>query len=155
MKKSTFILTNGEVSVSNTDLKIDVKTGFNVQQFIINISLYLLFSWSIIIDYIDKGYTASVFGYVKLVLVVVVFAALVFACFYKLFKTNFKSKIDILEIKKIEVEEIFLEPNINHLKIYDNKNRVKVLSFRVLENQVKPFLEFINNKNSRIEIKYI
>jgi len=155
MKKSTFILTNGEVNVSNTDIKIDVKTSFNIQQFIINISLYLLFSSSVIIDYIDKGYTASIFGYVKLVLVVFVFIALVFACFYKLFKTNFKSKINILEIKKIEIEETFLEPNINHLKIYNNKNRVKILSFRVLENQVKPFLKVMNNKNSRIEIKYI
>ena len=140
-----FILTNGNIKVDNKNLHIKKKEKKHKQNvfLVITIIAFLLKKLKDIniskqIDYIEIG----IFVIVSLILISLLI--------YFIFFYQWKNKIDISSISKIEVNnEDDLETEIY---IITNKNRQKNIIFRSLENQLKPFLESLKKRNSRIEI---
>ena len=142
--KEKFILTNGYIKVDNKNLYIKKKEKHKQNVFLVLLIIAFLFkklkdiNISKQIDYIEIG----IFVIVSLILISLLI--------YFIFFYHWKNKIDISSISKIEVNnEDDLETEIY---IITNKNRQKNIIFRSLENQLKPFLESLKKRNSRIEI---
>ncbi|WP_299012731.1 hypothetical protein [uncultured Polaribacter sp.] len=71
---------------------------------------------------------------------------------YFIFFRKSEKKLFINEIEKIELEKIDFETEVS---LVFNKKRRTELSFRNLENQLTPFLEEIQKRNTRVEIKHL
>ncbi|CAL2061102.1 hypothetical protein [Tenacibaculum sp. 190524A05c] len=148
-----FTLVDGEVVVDNEVIKIYKKGGFLKE---IKEKSWLLFISILIIYKIQKSIFnndfESTMDYVGFALRLVVALVILLLGIYYAFRYNWLSSIQLNTIETIEFEE---NNNEIELTLITSNKREKILNFRKLENQVDPFIQVIQKRNSRVKIKNI
>ncbi len=149
-----FVLEEGTVSVSNTELKLEFEkykaTKKDIFMWIFFIAFVLDHYYD---DFRDGVFPGSIWNYFKVVLFTFVGFMIIFKIYHFIFKKNFKSKIVINDIQKIKIDEDFDNDHILEADIIRNNGRIQTLKFRKLKNQLEPFLETIKKRNTRVIIK--
>ncbi|CAL2091383.1 conserved hypothetical protein [Tenacibaculum sp. 190524A05c] len=148
-----FTLVDGEVVIDNEVIKIYKKGGFLKE---IKEKSWLLFISILIIYKIQKSIFnhdfESTMDYVGFALRLVVALVILLLGIYYAFRYNWLSSIQLNTIETIEFEE---NNNEIELTLITSNKREKILNFRKLENQVDPFIQVIQKRNSRVKIKNI
>ena len=148
-----FTLVDGEVVVDNEVIKIYKKGGFLKE---VKEKSWLLFISILIIYKVQKSIFnndfESTMDYVGLALRIVAVLVILLLGIYYAFRYNWLSSIQLNTIETIEFEE---NNNEIELTLITSNKREKILNFRKLENQVDPFIQVIQKRNSRVKIKNI
>ncbi|CAL2082103.1 hypothetical protein [Tenacibaculum sp. 190524A05c] len=148
-----FTLVDGEVVVDNEVIKIYKKGGFLKE---IKEKSWLLFISILIIYKVQKSIFnndfESTMDYVGFALRLLVALVILLLGIYYAFRYNWLSSIQLNTIETVEFEE---NNNEIELTLVTSNNREKILNFRKLENQVDPFIQVIQKRNSRVKIKNI
>lgn len=148
-----FTLVDGEVVVDNEKIKIYKNGGFLKE---LKEKSWLLFISILIIYKIQKSIFnndfESTMDYVGFALRLIVASIILLLGIYYAFRYNWLSTIQINTIETIESEE---NNNEIELTLITSNKREKTVNFRKLENQVDPFIQIIQKRNSRVQIKNI
>ncbi|WP_298767060.1 hypothetical protein [uncultured Polaribacter sp.] len=149
-----FVMVDGYISMDNKQLFLDINShkrdlksrGGWLGVFFAFVGISVLHTFKRIellknfFDYFDFG--LRILGGITIIVVII----------YLIFFRKSNKKLYINEIKKIDVEKQEFETDVSI--IFNNKKRLE-LEFRNLENQLQPFLETIQKRNSRIKIDFI
>lgn len=148
-----FTLVDGEVVVDNEVIKIYKKGGFLKE---VKEKSWLLFISILIIYKVQKSIFnndfESTMDYVGFALRLLVALVILLLGIYYAFRYNWLSSIQLNTIETIEFAE---NNNEIELTLITSNKREKILNFRKLENQLDPFIQVIQKRNSRVKIKNI
>lgn len=148
-----FVMVDGYISMDNKQLFLDIKSynrdlksrGGWLGVFFGFVGISVLHTYRKIellknfFDYFDFG--LRILGSITIIVVII----------YLIFFRKSNKKLYINEIKKIDVEKQEFETEVSI--VFNNKKRLE-LEFRNLENQLHPFLETIQKRNTRIKVEH-
>lgn len=152
MKK--FVMVDGYISMDNKQLFLDINNykrdlksrGGWLGVFFVFVGISVLHTFKRMellknfFDYFDFG--LRILGSITIIVVIIYFI------FFR--KSNIKLHIN--EIKRIDVEKQEFETEVSI--IFNNKKRLE-LEFRNLENQLQPFIEAVQKRNTRIKVEHV
>lgn len=148
-----FVMVDGYISMDNKQLFLDIKSynrdlksrGGWLGVFFGFVGISVLHTYRKIellknfFDYFDFG--LRILGSITIIVVII----------YLIFFRKSNKKLYINEIKKIDVEKQEFETEVSI--VFNNKKRLE-LEFRNLENQLHPFIEAIQKRNTRIKVEH-
>ena len=149
----SYILLDGKVIVNSETVEIYKDGGFlkelKEKGWLLIISILIIYKIQQNVFHNDFESTMDYVGFTLRLAVTLIIIALVF---YYIFRYNWLNTIKLNSIETIEIEK---NKNETELNIITSNKRERTLVFRTLENQVEPFIEDLQKRNSRIKIKNI
>lgn len=148
MKK--FVLLNGYVEIDNEQFYLDLKNK-EIKERGGYISIFLgIFLFASLQEFLKKETFLEDLGdYLDLFILIIGVVVLITIVYYLIFKKKWSKKNYLNEIKKIKLDKDEFETEV--IICFQNKREI-ILEFRNLENQINPFIEELQKRNSRIII---
>lgn len=150
-----FVLVDGYVYITNDTVTLEGESYSlkkDAKRYGIVGAVTFLLTYHMIMDLLEENALRHIKDYISKGLQFLGITFLIFAVLYAIFKLKWGNSIVINEIKELKIDtsdEFAVD-----VEIVNNRNRVKSISFRKLENQLEPFIEELKKKNSRINIRY-
>lgn len=149
-----FVMVDGYISMDNKQLFLDINKhkrdlksrGGWLGVFFAFVGISVLHTFKRMellqnfFDYFDFG--LRILGFIAIILMII----------YLIFFRKSNKKLYINEIQKIDVEKQEFETEVSI--IFNNKKRLE-LEFRNLENQLHPFIEAMQKRNTRIKVEHL
>lgn len=148
-----FVLEEGSVSVSNTELKLEFDRFKIIKKDVLIWCFVIAYGMDMTEDFRNGELPNTVYDYFKAGIFILLGLLVLMYIYDFIFKKNFKATIVINDIEKIHIDENFDNDHITELDIVRNNGRVQKLKFRKLENQLEPFLDLVQKRNTRIVLK--
>ncbi len=146
-----FILVNGNIKISNTEIKLDIDRFEEMK----NKLYFILFPLTWCVDYFEPNLDFLKTNYFRSIIFIMLSIFIIYTFFYMLFFMNWSRNINITSIKKIFIDYETENKHEIEIDIVIKNNRNQIIKFRKKENMLEPFIDSLKKRNSRIIIDYI